>query len=374
MKNKKKLSNLLILLFLSTILVAFILPNFKSEAGPFPALYFYMSRMKADLNGTGDNTVEFILAFEPYQAFDSGSTITIYFPDGQHTEWCRTPGALTIAGVTSSAADLDTTDWDIDADLPGTLSASCTQGTGGGNDPDYITITDVGALSTGTTYGVKLSNSTGILGTGTDTVDHWPIMIQVQKDTSIDFGIFKVLLLEEDQVTVDAYVAEIPSVTCQISDTSLDLGTIFPGAPFATDTNTITTETSETADGYYWVVYGLGNGTNSGLYNTVEDNLIQSGPGATQDLRGFGAEGFGITASPPTNTGGTVTTNFVDTTFGIFGTLGTSGTTGAKLLLYKNASQEIASVSTITYGGRAGTTADPGDYQETVTFVCGGYY
>ena len=378
MKNKKKLLNLIPLLIISAVVVAFLLPSFSSEAGVFPALYFYKSRMKANLVGTGVNAVEFVLALTTTQAFDAGTTsITIYFPDGasHDTLWCRTGGVLTATGVTASAADQATSNWDIDAVLPfntGGFTATCVQAAAG--DPDKITLTNVGALTTGTTYGVKFETSTGILGTGNSTAAS-VILVELKEGVKTDYGSFEFRLLAEDQVTIDAIVSALPSITCTLTPTTVDLGTLMPGASFATGTSTITTTTSATAEGYYWVVYGKGNDTNSGLWKSASTTyLIQSGAADTQDLRGIGTEGFGLTASPPTNTGGTVATRFVDTTFGIFGTLGVSGTPGAKMLLHKASAQTTTSSSTITFGGRAGTTAEPGTYQEKVTFVCGGYY
>ena len=86
--------------------------------------------MEADLDGTAGNEVEFVLEFRTNQAFATGGTITIYFPDDQNGEWCRNAGGLTAAGVTSSAADAPGagSDWSITTALPGTLSASCSQG------------------------------------------------------------------------------------------------------------------------------------------------------------------------------------------------------------------------------------------------------
>ena len=380
MKTKKKLLSSVIVFILSAVIVTFLLPSFQTESARFEALYFFMSRMEAGLDGTGDDEVEHIIAFRPTQNFSSGGTLTIYFPSGQHTEWCRDAGALEVEGVDESAADLPTDpEWEIGPALPaaGTLSATCVIGTGI-NDPDRVTISNVGALTAGITYGVRIASDTGTLGTGEDDGIPLVILVEMQEGADLDFGIFEFQLLEEDQVVITAFVSEIPSVTCEIGVTEVDLGTLFPGAAYQTGTTTIAAETSANAEGYYWVVYGQGDGTNSGLFNSVENNLLQSGPTDTLNLAGFGTEGFGLVASTPlvgAATAGTVATRFLDTTVGTFGTLGASGPSGAKLLIYWPTSQELGlATSTITFGGRAGAGADPGDYEETVTFVCGGYY
>jgi hypothetical protein len=36
--------------------------------------------------------------------------------------------------------------------------------------------------------------------------------------------------------------------------------------------------------------------------------------------------------------------------------------------------QATSENATITYGARAGSSAEAGTYSETITFICGGYY
>lgn len=374
--NKKKIFPSLLLFLLSIGIVFFLVPSFKSDAAVFQGLYVYTSRMKAGLNGASGNQIEYVVAITPTQAIPSGGTLKIYFPDTGSGDWCRTAGALTVSGVSTSPVDLAGTYWDITTALPGTLSASCAKGTGSGaGTPDTMSVTSVGALSAGTTYGVKISNSTGILGTANDTVNTLMYLVEMYSGSVIDSGAFKFKLLAEDQVTITATVQEAPSITCTISPTSIDLGVLYPGGSYATGTNTITAQTSSSANGYYWAVYGKGNGTNSGLYKSTATVYLLPSTSPTMNLAAMGAEGFGLTASTPTPANsGTVSADFVDTTPGTFGGLGASGTPGAKLLIQKNSAQTVLSSSTITYGARAGNSAQPGSYTETVTFVCGGYY
>jgi hypothetical protein len=277
--------------------------------------------------------------------------------------------------VASSAADLSTTDWAIDSALPDTgtgLTAACTQG----NDSttvDTITITTVGALTSGTTYGVKLVKSTGVIGTSS-TSGHRTITVEVTEGTTIDSGTFNVYLLSNDQVVVSATVSAAPSVTCQISTNTLDLGTLYPGGSFITGAHTI--GTSSSSSGYYWAVYGEGDGSTDAGLNKVAPSpyLIASTGSTTINLTGGNAEGFGLTASDP-DTAGTavVATTFQTGTLGQFGALDRAPA-GAKLLLYQPDEQASNENSTITYGARASSSAVSGSYQETVTFVCGGYY
>lgn len=362
---------------LTTFLFFAIFPVFTSDAGTLDAVYFYLSRIETSLDGTGDNTVEYVLAFAPNQSFSSGGQIDISFPLADNTEWCRTAGALTVTAVAESAADMSSTEWDIDSALPNSgsaLAASCTQGDGA-TTVDTISITNVGALTAGTTYGVKLENGTtaGVLGTST-TSGNRPITIEVWEGTTIDSNTFQVYLLASDQVEVTATVSDAPSVTCTISTTTVDIGTLYPGGSFATATHTIGTSSSG-GSGYYWASYGEGDGaTDAGLYNSGSTYLIDSTGSSTLDLTGANAEGFGMTISDPDDSGSAVVpSDFQVGTLGQFGALDRTPST-ARLILYQPDEQGVSENATVTYGARASASAAAGSYTETVTFVCGGYY
>jgi hypothetical protein len=375
MKHQYKIVPLISIFFLAILLTVFVAPKFESNSATFGAVYFYLSRIKANLTGAAGQTVEVVLAFEVTQDFASGGQVEITFPLADDSEWCRTAGSLTATGVTGSAVDMATTDWDIDAALTDTgsgLTAACTQGNGS-TTVDTITITDVGALTNGTTYGVKLVNDTGVIGTSSTTGTR-TITVETTEGATIDSGTFNLYLLSNDQVVVSATVSAAASVTCQISTNTVDLGTLYPGGSFVTGTHTI--GTSSSSSGYYWAVYGEGDGSSdAGLYKVAPSAYLIASTGSTTiDLTGGNAEGFGLTASDP-DTGGTavVSTDFQTGTLGQFGSLDRAAA-GARLLLYQADEQASNENSTITYGARASSSAVSGSYQETVTFVCGGYY
>ncbi len=368
-RYKATLSQLL-LLAISLVLLT-IFPCFYSEAGSLGASYLYLSRIQANV-ATG---VEYVLAIDTGQAIPSGGTVTLTFPDADDGMWCRTAGTLTVAGVASSAADYATTNWDIDSVLPtsGTLSASCTKGSGS-SSVDTIVISNVGALSAGTTYGVKLTNSTGILGTD-DTTGNHVITVEARNGTTVDASSFIVYLLTNDTVVVSATVLEIPTITCSLSTNTVDLGTIYPGGSFTTSTMTITTTTSSATSGYYWAAYGQGDGsTDAGLYKSdATTYLIASTGSGTINLGNTNTEGFGMRVSDPDSTyKATVPVDFNDFEATIFGALD-RGTAGAQLILSQSRTQPDPESATITFGSRAGLSAIPGSYQEHVTFVCGAY-
>lgn len=376
-----KRSNLItggISIILLTVFFILITPVFTSKAGALSAAYLYTSRIQTGLNGTSPNTVEYVLAIDTAQTIASGGTVTIYFPDADDATWCRTAGALTVTAIASSAADYATTNWAIDSAMPtsGTLSAVCAQGSGT-SSVDKITISNVGTLTAGTTYGVKLANGSaaGVIGTASSAGEH-DVTIEAKNGTAIDSSTFGLYLVASDTVVVSATVAAVPSVTCSISTSAVSLGTLYPGGSYTTATHTISTTTSTTTSGYYWAAYGTGDGsTDAGLYkSTATTYLIPSTGSGTISLTGVNAEGFGMTVSDP-DAGGSaaVPSDFSDATAGTFGALDRT-TAGAQLILYQNGNQTTAENATITYGARASTAAQAGSYSESVIFVCGGYY
>ncbi|NTV77672.1 MAG: hypothetical protein HGA25_00645, partial [Clostridiales bacterium] len=150
-----------------TMFFILISPVFTSKAGALTAAYLYLSRIQSNINGSSA-TVEYVLAIDTAQTIPTGGTVTISFPDGDDAGWCRTAGSLTVAGVASSTADYATTNWAIDAVMPtsSSLTAVCAQGAGV-SSVDKITISNVGTLTAGTTYGVKITtgSTAGVIGT-----------------------------------------------------------------------------------------------------------------------------------------------------------------------------------------------------------------
>jgi hypothetical protein len=362
-----------------TVFFILISPVFTSKAGALTAAYLYLSRIQSNVNGVAPNTVEYVLAIDTAQTIPSGGTVTISFPDADDAGWCRTVGALTVAGVASSIVDYAATNWAIDAVMPDSgsaLTAVCAQGSGA-SSVDKITISNVGTLTAGTTYGVKITNGStaGVIGTAAAAGEH-DVTVEAKNGATIDSSTFGLYLVASDTVVVSATVASVPSVTCSISTSAVSLGSLYPGGSYATVNHTISTTTSTTTSGYYWASYGAGDGsTDAGLYkSTATTYLIASTGSGTIGLTGVNAEGFGMTVSDPDAAGAAIVpADFSDGTAGTFGSLDRT-VAGAQMILYQNGAQASAENATITYGARAGTSAVAGSYSESVTFVCGGYY
>ncbi len=353
-------------------LVAFTLvlfPAFNSDAATLTAAYVMFNRMGASLTGTDD--IEIYIAFETSGAVATGGELTLEFPDADDTHWCDTATDLTVSGETSTPAD-STGQYVVDAALPGTLSASCTQGSGA-SSVDTITITGLTGLTAGQTYAVKVSDgTTGQLGTS--TAGNHITVLTITQGTTVETKSFGVYIVADDEVDITATVQDVETVTCSLSTNAVALGNLYKGGAYVTGTHTISTSTSASAAGYYWVAYGTGDSSvDAGLYkSTATTYLIASSGGAnTVDISTPGSEGFGMNVTVPT--GATGGTGYSGNGAGVFGSLG-MGDGEVEQILYQIGAQVVSEDSTITYGARAGASAEAGSYAETVTFVCGGYY
>jgi hypothetical protein len=382
MKNMlKKLGYILIIPLV--VLTILLFPVYQSDAATLTAAYLMFSRMKAGLDGvdhtgTGgdDERVELYIAFETSGAVSADSTLTLEFPDGDDTNWCRTAGTdLTVSGVLSTPAD-STGDFAVDSALPAqtALAAACTQGAGA-SDADTITITDLNGLTAGITYGVKVSNGT-TAKLGTSSAGQKVVTLTVDDGTDPETMSFGINLVSDDEVDVTATVIDVQTVTCSLGSNSVNLGNLYKGGSYVTGTHTITTSTSSSAGGYYWSVYGYGNGSDTaGLQHesdVTSNGLIPSNNASnTVDISIPNSKGFGMNTTLPSGTTGGA--GFSGNGDGIFGSVGYSST-NAELLLYQIGAQATSEDATITYGARADADNVAGSYSETVTFVCGGYY
>jgi hypothetical protein len=369
-KNLRRLSYLAIIPLV--ILSILLFPVHESDAATLTAAYVMLSRMQAGLTSTAN--IEMYIAFETSGAVSADSTLTLEFPDGDDSNWCRTAGSdLVVSGVTSTPAD-SSGDFDVDSALPAqtSLAASCSQGSGA-SSVDTITITDLDGLTAGITYGVKVSNGT-TAKLGTSSAGQKVVTLTVDDGSDPETKSFGINLVSDDQVDISATVVDVQTVTCSLGTNAVNLGNLYKGGSYVTGTHTITTSTSSSAGGYYWTVYGTGDGsTDAGLWkSTATTYLIASdNSGNTIDISAPGSEGFGMNTSVPT--GATGGTGFSGNSAGIFGSVGLSASE-AELLLYQIGAQATSEDADITYGARAGTSAEAGSYSETITFVCGGYY
>lgn len=355
--KKKYLIPLLIVAFVSTAI--FLLPKDRTEAAGLTSAYMYMSRIKADLT----SGVVMTLVLTPSGSTSGSDSIDITFPDAEDGEWCTTAGSLTTNTTVS---------FESATALPGTLSASCAQGSGAGSY-DTITISGINALSAATDYVVMVSPNAGDLGTSS-AGDHI-VTVDLIDGANLQSFSFGVETIADDQVVVSATVSDAPTINCSLSTTTLNLGTLFRGGSYASASHTFTASTSSNANGYYVAAWGTGDGsTEAGLYkSTATTYLIESVYGDNTVDLGTN-EGYGLRVSDPDG-GGTaaVGTDFANGSVSVYGTIGNLETE-AKVLYYQTSAETSGDTSTITHGAAASASAEVGSYTETVTFMCGGFY
>ncbi len=146
------------------------------------------------------NGIAHIVVFTTENAVSGGAgnnSVVLVFPDADDTKWCATAGTDLVAiGSTEDSA----------AALPGTLTARCTQGSGGSNY-DTIYVEGVDNLSATTKYGVQVSDgSTAKLGTPAATTTGL-ITVKTNNGTGdVDNEKLAVDIITNDQVTVTATV------------------------------------------------------------------------------------------------------------------------------------------------------------------------
>jgi hypothetical protein len=356
-----------------TVLVTFLLvglllfnPFFlmKSQANTLGEGYLFLSRMQTD------TATDLTGMFTPATAFDSGTReLRILFPESEGA-WCKdatnTVGNLTVTAATTSA--IDQGDWTIDAGLPAEdpgvvdLEATCYQGGVGEND--YIEITGVGALTAGTSYGFEIDADTGVFRTGSNIGSNF-VSYRLIQDTKIETITFSIALIDSDQVTVEALVSEVDTITCTVGS-DVNLGALFLGGAYVTGDHGLTTEATAGL-GFYWSVYGEGNGTNAGLYKSdaTADLLPSTGTAGVVDL--VGGDGFGLVLSAANL--GTREDNYNPSVLGA----GNFGAIQRTPILILQSSTGGSGAYTVTLGARAGVGRQAGNYTETLTYVCGGY-
>ena len=345
----------------------FFLVFFLTISFCFLSISFFLNASKANFLGNTyllfermqiNSPTGMVLLVTPSDDFTSPE-LKISFP-GNLGDWCITNGSFNVTGVTSSAVDVG--DWTIDHALPGTLSGYCTQSANG----DYITIQGLDPLIGTFSYGVEIEQNSEVFNTA-NVAGEYLMTVELSEGMQKESISFRKSFLERDEILVSAMVSDTLSINCTIESGSVDFGVLYKGGAYTTFTQGITTQST---DGFYWTVYGQGGpGTeNAGLYNSQGSGYLLSSAGVDGSVNLLSDEGFGMVVD---TSEGTVTEDFLSNIPGVFGAVG-KGTEQSRLFLYGGSPTGTVS-SQITYGVRASFTALTGPYNETLTYVCGGY-
>lgn len=352
-----KLGRIILFLLVSLFFFGFLV--FSIRASSFGQSYIFFERMKTGVS-TG-----MIIMFTPVSAFNELETekvFRIYFPPGDvgSDRWClEDEGSLTVSGILESPVSYG--DWEIEKVLPGgaNLEATCYKGDVGGMD--YIEITGVGDLEANTSYGFEIGKDENVFKTGLNSGGNL-ISFQILEDMKTASISFETNLFPHDQVFVEAYVSEVSTITCTVGD-NVNLGFLFAGGVYVTGNHDLSIDASDS--GFYWAVRGDGNGVTPGLVHETESLEVLSSLGDGERVSLVTGEGFGLVVSASNL--GIIHPNYENTDSGIFGAIDIE----PRLLLQSEDEGEGA--YTITLGARAGIGAMSGAYQETLTYVCGGY-
>ncbi len=282
----------------------------------------------------------------PTTSFSSGGSLKIHFVGSDLGDWCKAASVpLTVTGIEES--------------LPGSLVGTCHQHANG----DYIEITGIGALSSGTKYGFEIAKHTNF-STGPN-IGRNRISVELSSGIKNQEKTFSIHLMSNDRVQIVAEVSDADSVVCTISDAEVPLGALYRGGAYVTASHTLGTSTTGGSRGYYWTVFGLGDGLEAGLKSP--NYLIRSLNNTVNLLTG---EGFGLVVSP--NAGSSVPLDFSTALSGVFGSV-KSGFDNARMILYRTSEQPDHEEAVVTVAARASEDAEVGEYTETLTYSCGAY-
>ncbi len=345
---------------LALILIASIVtPVFNAEAASMQARD-YMNRNVASL-ATGA-THEIIFTTSSTGGMSSGSLI-IVFPDANDGQWCRTAGTLTAA--TTSLHDSATA-------LPGTLSASCTQGSGS-SSYDTITVTFSSAISNSTTYGVRISGNTGVLGTANSATASI-VTVKTNNGSDVDTRNIALVTVASDQISITGKVD--PTLTFSITDTQIGFGTITSaalryatadevGAASVPGNGAPTTVSASTnaQSGLVIEVKDTNAAAGSGMYNSSPATTLTSRASTAVSA---GTIGFGVYAKNASN----IT---LDEAFDHDSSSDLAISTSFQTIASTTAAVSSASFDVSTIAAVAASTA-PGDYADTLTLVATGKF
>ncbi len=353
-----KYIRLFIFLFLcSSFLIPVILK--QAKASSLGESFIYFSRMQE-----GQQT-EILTLLTPRTNFNSPNQeriLKIIF-SGSKGEWCKVDGGLLdVKGIESTVIDIS--NWSIDTPFPAQgegLEAKCFKHTGG----DYIEIRNVGSLVSNTRYGLEIASSPNF---SLKSVGNHLVSLQLIEGTKVETITLSIPITLGDSPLVTAYVIDTSTISCTLSHSSLSFGTLPKNDSYISIQHTAVTSANFT-EGYYWAVYGQGDGNEAGLWkSTSPTSLIPSSGNTTLNLNNV--DGFGLTVA---SSNGTVAPNFSNSHPGVFGAIN-SGYQNPRMIFWYIKPELDPITKTMTFGVKAGATAEAGAYSETITYVCGGFY
>ena len=344
------------------LVAAIIFPFSFAEAASMAASD-YINRNIENLTSGVTHEIVFTSATNVSGGAGANSLILI-FPDGDDGLWCRTAGSMTL--TTSSLHDSATS-------LPGTLSASCAQGSGA-SSYDTITITGVNDLTASTAYGVRVAGNAGALGTPANTTTGIITVKTNNGSADVDSRNIAVDIITNDQVAVTGRID--PTISFAISDNQIGFGTItsaalryatgdevgsasVPGATLPTQINASTNAQS----GIVIEIRDTNAAAGSGMYNSSPATTLTSRASTAVSA---GTVGFGVYAKNASSL-------TIDEGFDHDSSSDLAISTSFQTLATSSGAIDAATVDLVAIAAVAGNTP-PGDYADTMTLVATGKF
>lgn len=181
---------------LALVLLVFglLTPLAAAQAGTLSSVRDYLTRQQGNL-ASGETHQIF---FTPATGLSgSANTVELRLPSTDQGLWCRTPGALTVAGLSNPSGGGENA-----TALLGALTAACTAGGSG----DVLTVSNVGPLTAGTHYGVAINDGVGRLGTPPPAQGIQVSLATTNGTTDVDTTVFFLSTISQDQVLISATV------------------------------------------------------------------------------------------------------------------------------------------------------------------------
>ncbi len=349
---------------LSTIVVAILSVFFFTdkfftdiEASNLNRAYLFFERMQIDSESS------MVLMISPDTDFESGGVLTITFLT-DIGEWCLDDSTMQVEGAGSSPVDISP--WDIDFALPteSSFEGICIPGDPAEEVHDSIVVQNLGEMDAGLNYGLRLDESEDFRTSSIPGTKR--ILIELNDGINSSSEEIAVSLTSSDSVSFSAFVSDISTITCSISESNISFGSLPRDGNYVVEQHFLETQ-SNLAEGYYWAVFGQGDGSEAGLWkSTVPTSLIPSTGNTTIDLSAN--LGFGLNVS---SSSGTIPEDFNSNPPGVFGSIN-SGSANSRLIFYESTSS--SSNLTVTLGARAGLSTETGPHSENLTYFCGGLY
>jgi hypothetical protein len=350
-----------VVLILSIFLLSVFSLNFlfDTKANSLGATYVFFERMEVN------QETEILLMITPTVDFESGSSLKITFQDS-YGQWCENIVNVNATGVDSSGVDV--ADWTIQAPLIHNglgFNTACNPGDEGLGISDYILVENIGVLNANMSYGLQIEKHPAL--TTSSQEGKQLISVELSEGTYFERVSTSVFLVPEDTPLISAVVSNTSSLSCEISNSNLDFGTISKDS-YTTTQHTLSV-TAAQVEGVYWGVYGQGNSVEAGLWkSSTPQSLIPSAGNTTVNLDSDG--GFGLFVA---SASGTIPNHFLANNDGIFGAIN-SGSHRPRLIFYDNILAVNPAIINVTLGVRALTTSEPGAYAENLTYICGAIY